>query len=61
MARQVVRRKVRAERREQVLSVRLTDAEAELVRKAAGEIPPGIWARIALVRAARADVKGGKR
>ena len=46
-------------KRTAVLSLRLTEEERELVDRAAGDIPPGIWARVAVVQAARE--KTGKR
>ena len=43
------RPRLRGPRREVVFSIRLTAKERELIAKAAGAYPPGIWARVELV------------
>ena len=48
-------------KRTTVVSLRLTPEERKQVEQAAGEIPIGIWARIAVVRAARAEVGSRKK
>ena len=59
------RPRLRGPRREVVFSIRLTAKERELIAKAAGAYPPGIWARVELVELAKEMVKsrkkGGKR
>ena len=52
------RPKVKAsERRTVLFSLRLTEKEVRLIERAAGPFPPRLWARIALVEAAKK--KGG--
>ena len=48
-------------KREVVFSIRLTAKERELIAKAAGPYPPGIWARVELVELAKATVKRRKK
>ncbi len=48
-------------KREVVFSIRLTPEERELIKKAAGPYPTGIWARVELVELARGRVKGKKK
>ena len=56
------RPKTRGPKRSVVLSIRLTPGERRLLGKASGEYPPGIWARVQLMRAVeQALEKGGKR
>ncbi len=52
-ARKPGRPPIKGPKRSEVVSVRLTPQERDLVMEAAGDIPVGIWARIAVVRAAR--------
>ena len=47
------RPKSTAPTRTETVSIRLTAVEREMVRRAAGEIPVSIWARIEVVRAAK--------
>ncbi len=47
------RPRIQGPKRSVVLSIRLTPQERDLIGDAAGDYPPGIWARIAVVRAAR--------
>ena len=54
------RPRITGPKRSEVVSVRLTPQERKTVEQAAGEIPIGIWARIAVVRVAREEV-GTKR
>jgi hypothetical protein len=48
---------IKGPKRTVVLSLRLTPDERAMVERAAGEIPVGIWARIAVVRVAKEETE----
>ena len=54
------RTKSRKENKTEVVSVRVSESEYDLIRDAAGELPVSLWARIELLAIARRALKRGR-